>query len=69
MNITKKLSEYIKREKINLSDMARVTGVPYKAIYSSLGVENRRRPLRVDEAYLICRFLGKKIEDFADGGG
>ena len=66
MAVTKNLARYMKEKAINLSGMARATGIPYSALYASLGDSKRDRPLSVDEAVLICKFLGKKVEDFVD---
>ncbi len=66
MVITKKLAVYVKNKAINLSAMSRATGISYNSLYASLGGGTRERPLSVDEAVLVCKFLGVKIEDFAD---
>lgn len=66
MSITKNLACYTKAKAINLSAMARATGIPYNALYASLGDKNRDRSLSVDEAFLVCKFLGEKVEDFAE---
>ena len=66
MVVTKNLTNYIKEKGINLSVMSRVTGISYSAIYAIVGDKNRGRPLSADEAVLICRFLDKKVEDFAE---
>ena len=66
MAVTKNLARYTKEKAINLSAMARATGISYSALYASLGDSGRDRPLSVDEAVLICKFLGEKVEDFAD---
>lgn len=66
MVITKNLAIYVRDKAINLSAMSRATGIPYGALYASLGSKTRERPLSVDEAVLVCKFLGVKVEDFAD---
>lgn len=66
MAITKNLARYTRDRAINLSAMARATGIPYGALYASLGDKNRNRALSVDEAVLVCKFLGEKVEDFSD---
>lgn len=66
MAITKNLARYTKDKAINLSAMSRATGIPYSALYASLGDQKRNRPLSVDEAVLVCKFLGERVEDFAD---
>ena len=35
MKITEKISEYIRDQNINLSEMSRSTGISYKIIYAS----------------------------------
>ena len=66
MCITEKISAFVKDRAINLSAMSRATGIPYGVLYDSLANKNRERPLNVDEAIIICKFLGMKVEDFAD---
>ena len=66
IDITKNIACHTKAKAINLSAMARATGIPYTALYASLGDKNRDRPLSVDEAFLVCKFLGEKVEDFAE---
>lgn len=41
----------------NLSDIARKTGIPYRALYDSLANEKRGRDLRVDEFLTLCKHL------------
>lgn len=69
MAVTKNLAQYAKEKAINLSAMSRATGIPYSSLYASLGDKNRERPLSVDEAVLICGFLGVNPMDFADEPG
>lgn len=66
MAITENLAKYTRDKAINLSAMARATGIAYGCLYASLGDKNRNRPLSVDEAVLVCKYLGEKVEDFAD---
>lgn len=63
---TKKLSEYVKEKGINLSKVARDTGLSYPALYSSLMDARRERDLRDYEFMGICRFLGVDPREFAD---
>lgn len=63
--IEKRLGRYIREKGINLSKLSRDTGIPYISIYSSLAAENRDRPLRVNEYFTICDFLGVNPMDFA----
>lgn len=66
MVVTKNLAEHIKNKAINLSAMSRATGISYNSLYASLGSKTRERSLSADEAVLVCKFLGAKVEDFAD---
>lgn len=65
---TKNLSAYIKKAGINLSKMARDTGLPYMALYDSLINDSRDRDLRVGEFFLICKFLEVDPRIFAEKG-
>lgn len=66
MNATKNLAAYVKEKAINISAMSRATGIPYVALYDSLANKKRERPLSVDEAIIICKFLGVNPMDFAE---
>ncbi len=66
MSVTKNLAKYTKEKAINLSAMARATGIQYPVLYASLGDKNRDRTLSVDEAIIICKFLGVDPREFAD---
>lgn len=66
MSVTKNLAKYTKEKAINLSAMARATGMRYSTLYASLGDKNRNRPLSADEAIIICKFLDVNPMDFAD---
>lgn len=57
MNATKKLSEYVLLNRINLSELSRNTGLNYANIYNSLLSKNRCRALRADELLKICKAL------------
>ena len=65
-SIEKRLGRYVKEKGINLSKLSRDTNIPYISIYSSLADESKERPLRANEYFLICRFLGVNPIDFAD---
>ena len=69
MVVTKNLATYVREKAINLSAMARATGIPYNALYASLGSRTRERPLSVDEAVLVCKYLGVKVEEFTNESG
>lgn len=60
------MAKYIKEKAINLSAMSRATGIRYSVLYASLGDKNRSRALSIDEAIVICKFLGVDPRDFAD---
>lgn len=66
MSVTKNLAKYTKEKAINLSAMSRATGIQYSALYASLGDKNRNRPLSIDEAIVVCKFLDVDPREFAD---
>lgn len=66
ISITKNIADYVRSKRTNLYAMSRDTGISYVLLYASLGDAKRNRPLSVDEAVLVCKFLGEKVEDFAD---
>ena len=65
-SITRNVSSYIKKRRINLSGLARDTNIPYSALYASLMDDSRDRELRAQELIAISRFLGVNPMDFAD---
>ena len=66
MSVTKNMAKYIKEKAINLSAMARATGIQYPVLYASLGDKNRDRPSSIDEAIVICKFLDIDPREFAE---
>ena len=64
--VTKNVSRYVKDKKINISGMARDTGLSYQALYTSLCDEERERSLRDDELVTVCKFLGVNPMDFVE---
>lgn len=70
---TRNLSKYVSDKGINITRMAKVTGIPYGALYDSLSNSSRERDLRLGEALSVCAFLGVDPMDFAEqkqeGGG
>lgn len=64
--LTKNVSDYVKEKGINISQMARKTGIPYGALYDSLLHKERDRELRGRELIAICDFLGVDPMSFAD---
>ncbi len=63
---TKNLSEYVKKRGINISKMARDTGLSYMALYDSLSNVERERDLRDYEFMRVCFFLGVDPRNFAE---
>jgi len=66
MKITEKISEYIRDQNINLSEMSRSTGISYRIIYVSLADKRRNRALSVDEVVVICDYMGETVDDFRE---
>lgn len=62
---TRNLAQYIKEKGINLSKLARETGIPYMSLYDSVANPERNRDLRAGEMMSICIFLDKDPRDFA----
>lgn len=67
--ITNNVAKYVKDMGINLSKMAKKTGVEYSALYDSLAHKGRDRDLRDEEFVEVCKFLGVNPMDFADEPG
>lgn len=65
MNVTKNMARYISEMGVNLSELARKSGVPYSALYASVGEAGRNRELRADEMTAICLVLHVNPMDFA----
>lgn len=63
--ITERVGEYLKENKVNLSELSRETEIPYNLLYASVWDKNRIRELRVDEFFSICEALGISSEIFA----
>lgn len=57
MNLEKNIASFVKERGINLSAMARQTGISYMALYDSLMNESKQRTLKGQELIEICRFL------------
>ncbi len=64
--VTDNVSEYVRKRGINISKMARDTGLPYMSLYDSLANAERKRDLRDHELMRICFFLGVDPRDFAE---
>lgn len=63
---TRNLSKYVCDKGINVTKMAKATGIPYGALYDSLLNSARNRDLRLGEALSVCAFLGVDPMDFAE---
>ncbi len=63
---TRNLGIYVKNKGINLTNMAKSTGIPYGSLYDSLLNSKRQRDLRLGEALAVCAFLGVDPMDFAE---
>lgn len=63
---TRNLRKYVKSKGINLTNMAKSTGISYGSLYDSLLSSKRERDLRLGEALAVCAFLGVDPMDFAD---
>ena len=66
---TIRLAQYVKEKGISILKMSRATGISYTCLYASLGEKGRNRPLSVDEALLVCKFLEVDPRDFASDKG
>ncbi len=64
--VTKRLADYVKEKRINVSAMARDTGIPYMALYDSLLNDERDREIRGRELLRVCKFLGVNPMEFAE---
>lgn len=64
--VTSNVSNYVRNKGINLSKVARDTGISYMALYDSLLNDERKRDLRDEEFLKVCDFLGVDPRDFAD---
>ena len=54
---TNKMMNFLKKNGINLSELSRIAGIPYKLLYASVRDKNRKRELRADEFLSICEAL------------
>lgn len=62
--ITGQVGNYLKTNKVNLSELSRNAGIPYNLLYASVWDKNRVRELRVDEFFSICNALGVSADTF-----
>lgn len=63
---TKNLGQYVRDKGINITNMAKITGISYSALYNSLLNNKKKRDLRFGEALTICAFLNVDPMDFAE---
>lgn len=76
-NITENIGDYLRRKRINLTELSKKTGIHYNSLYASVWDRSRRRDLRANELMSICVVLGINPIDFihydtndlAEGGG
>lgn len=57
MTISKQIGHYMKKKGLNLSEVARQTGLDYNSLYASLYNKNSHRDLRAGELIPLCIFL------------
>ena len=67
--VTENVSRYVKDKGINLTKLAKGTGLSYTALYNSLMNQERSRDLRDDEFLSICEFLEIDPRQFAPKNG
>lgn len=63
MTVEKKIADYIIRNRIQLSDVAKATGLDYKKLYTSLLDKKRKRELRAWEYLKLCEFLKQDFRE------
>jgi DNA-binding Xre family transcriptional regulator len=66
VSLESNIAGFIKKRGINLSAMARDTGIPYMSLYDSLLNDKRERQLRGSELLAICEFLSVSPTDFVE---
>ena len=66
--IEKNIGDYIRLERVSLSEISRKTGIPYHSLYSSLLSNSHKRELRSSELIAVCKAIGKEITFFLKGG-
>ena len=62
--ITERVGNYLKENNVNLKELSRKTGIQYGVLYASAWNRNRKRELRVDEFFSICKALDIPTEMF-----
>lgn len=68
MKIARRIGAYMKKKGLNLSEVARQTGLDYQSLYTSLYDESRERDLRTEELIPLCIYLDVDPRDFTDKG-
>lgn len=63
-NITENIGDYLRRKRINLTELSRKTGIHYNTLYASVWDRSRRRDLRANELMSICVVLDINPMDF-----
>lgn len=63
-NITENIGDYLRRKRINLTELSRKTGIHYNTLYASVWDRSRRRDLRANELMSICVVLDIDPRDF-----
>lgn len=65
MKVSKQIGIYMKQKGVNLSEVARRTGLDYQSLYASLYQKNGNRDLRAEELIPLCIFLEIDPREFA----
>ncbi|MBC8574473.1 helix-turn-helix domain-containing protein [Jingyaoa shaoxingensis] len=63
---TERVGKYLEDNRINLSELSKISGITYSQLYNSVGNKKRVRKLRADEFLSICKALGISTEIFCD---
>ncbi len=63
---TERVGKYLEDNRINLSELSKISGIAYSQLYNSVGNKKRVRELRADEFLSICKALGISAEIFCD---
>ena len=53
-NITENIGDYLRRKRVNLTELSKKTGIHYNSLYASVWDRSRRRDLRANELMSIC---------------
>lgn len=65
-NITESIGDYLRRKRINLTELSQKTGIHYSTLYASVWDRSRHRDLRANELMSICVVLGINPMDFVN---